>query len=211
MVWTEAESCPVYNPILEKKVKTGDGGAITTDGSNIYTTKGAKQDFWKYTPGTPGIWTAIDTVPLGPLAKKGVPKAGAALVCANNMIYLLKGNNNLEFWAYGPVTGKSGATTTAPAAYKAVMANNANLANFSFDVSPNPFNKLTTVRYSVPVSGNVSIKLYSANGSLIQTIHDGYLAQGSYSNAVNTNIACGIYFLRYEDINNKAEIKLINK
>ncbi|MCX8015389.1 MAG: T9SS type A sorting domain-containing protein, partial [candidate division WOR-3 bacterium] len=82
--------------------------------------------------------------------------------------------------------------------------------NFKFDATPNPFNKLTTIKYNVPNSSKVSIKLYNASGRLVKTITDEHLKAGSYTTTLNAkNLANGIYFLRYEDASNRAEIKLI--
>jgi hypothetical protein len=82
--------------------------------------------------------------------------------------------------------------------------------DFSFKVTPNPFTKLTTIRYTVPISGRVTIKLYNAIGRLVETMNDGYLNAGTYTiNLSAKNLAKGIYFLKYETNTNRAELKLI--
>ncbi|MCX8014750.1 MAG: Ig-like domain-containing protein, partial [candidate division WOR-3 bacterium] len=166
--WTEVESCPQNHPSLNKKNVVKDGGAMCTDGVVAYMIKGGgKQDFWMYTP-TTNAWTHLDTIPR--LHKKSVPKTGAGLAFTGGKVYLLKGNNTPEFWQYRPYD-KLVMSTPKPVANSAVMTTNTftNLT-FNFDVKPNPFNKLTTIRYTVPVSGKVSIKLYNASGRLIETL-----------------------------------------
>jgi hypothetical protein len=209
--WTEFDSIPMLDSLAgkKKKVAVKDGGAMCAGGDAIYAIKGGGTIyFWKYTTG--GGWIRSDSIPR--LHKKSVAKTGAALAYANNSVYLLKGNNTLEMWAYGPVYDAK-AIPQIPAArtYSPVMSEKTNTAfGFNLNATPNPFARLTTIRYTVPVSGNVSIKLYSANGRLVETIHDGYLSQGTYTKLLTTNtIAKGIYFLRYNDSVNRVELKLV--
>jgi len=212
-IWTEMETIPLVHPKLNKKNKVGDGGAMTTDGSILYVIKGkGKQDFWAYTPGTKGVWTPMDTIPR--VDKKSVPKTGAAIAFVNDSIYLLKGNKTIEFWCYGPVVAKAAVARTPYAeTYSAVMSTTTtNEPKFNFNINPNPFTKLTSVRYIVPVSGKVSIKLYNAFGKLIETRVNEYKNAGSYSLIIDNwklNIPSGVYFLKYESNTNKSELKLI--
>ena len=78
------------------------------------------------------------------------------------------------------------------------------------NVSPNPLTKLATIRYTVPISGKVTLKLFSATGRLVEILNDGYCNAGTYSmNLWTKTFANGVYFLRYEDRTNKSEIKLV--
>lgn len=47
--------------------------------------------------------------------------------------------------------------------------------------SPNPFSKSTTLSFSVPVSGHVSLVLYNSLGQPVRTLHSGVLDAGSVS------------------------------
>lgn len=47
--------------------------------------------------------------------------------------------------------------------------------------SPNPFSKSTTLSFSVPVSGHVSLVLYNSLGQPMRTLHSGVLDAGSVS------------------------------
>jgi len=211
--WTEFDSIPMLDSLAgkKKKVAVKDGGAMCAGGDAIYAIKGGGTIyFWKYTTG--GGWTRSDSIPR--LHKKSVAKTGAALTFCDNMVYLMKGNNTSELWSYGPVYDeKVTARTPVAGTYSAVMAEKTETAlTFNLNATPNPFTGTTTIRYAVPTASRVSIKLYSANGRLIETIHDGYLSQGVYTKLLTTNnIARGIYFLRYEDNYNRAEIKVINQ
>ncbi|MBS1518819.1 MAG: Omp28-related outer membrane protein [Bacteroidetes bacterium] len=60
---------------------------------------------------------------------------------------------------------------------------------------PNPFNPVTNIKFSVPVSGNVSLKIYNILGKLVEIYVDGYLDAGNYNAEVDgTNLSSGIYF-----------------
>jgi len=72
-------------------------------------------------------------------------------------------------------------------------------------IRPNPMTNGGLVRFAVPTSGKVELKIYNVQGALVKTLHDGYLEAGSYK--VNWNcrndqgfrVTPGIYFVRLED------------
>ncbi len=47
-----------------------------------------------------------------------------------------------------------------------------------YGAAPNPFNPVTTLRYSLPVAGHAVLKLYDVRGRLVRTLIDGYTAAG---------------------------------
>lgn len=60
---------------------------------------------------------------------------------------------------------------------------------------PNPFNPTTTIKYSVPVSGNVSIKVYNSIGVEVMTVVNGNHVAGNYVENVDlSGLSSGIYF-----------------
>jgi hypothetical protein len=66
--------------------------------------------------------------------------------------------------------------------------------------SPNPFSDETQLRYVIPRSGKVSLKLYNVAGQLVTTLIDGQVEAGEQSVALRSDhLAPGIYFasLRY--------------
>jgi hypothetical protein len=209
--WTEAESIPIYNTQLDKKTKTKDGGAIASDGSVLYAIKGGgKQDFWMYTPGAPGTWTELEIVPK--LHKKSVPKTGAALAWANNRLWLIKGNKTPEFWQYVPeeiLNIKNQISKTNINIQEEMILRFAQNDRL-FEISPNPFTRLASIDYTLPVSGSISIKLYNSAGRLVQVLTDQYQDARAYTmNLSSANLAKGIYFLRCTHNSNQQEIKLI--
>lgn len=62
---------------------------------------------------------------------------------------------------------------------------------------PNPFNPATTINYTLPTAGSVTLQVYSMNGELVQTLVQGYQAAGSYTVAFDaTRLASGTYAYR---------------
>ncbi len=216
-IWMIKEEMPIAESLYgkyKKKLLVKDGGAMTTDGENIYAIKGGGANvFWKYTPGAPGIWSKLDTIPR--LHKKSVPKTGASLAYADEKVWLLKGNKTPEFWCF-----------ILPLAKEEIQNQivNRNIQEHEilhfvqndilFNVVPNPFTKQAVLQYNVLSAGKVSLKLYNADGRLIQTLIDEYQNAGSYSLEIDnaSEIPSGIYFVKYES-NNKciANLKIIRR
>jgi hypothetical protein len=69
---------------------------------------------------------------------------------------------------------------------------------------PNPFNPRTTVSYTVPSRGRVTVAVFDARGAYVATLFDGDRPAGAYSmewNGLATGgapVSSGIYFARIE-------------
>jgi len=62
---------------------------------------------------------------------------------------------------------------------------------------PNPFNPMTKIKYSIPQSSNVLIKVFGFLGNEIKTLVDEYKNAGVYEVDFNANnLSSGIYFYR---------------
>lgn len=60
---------------------------------------------------------------------------------------------------------------------------------------PNPFNSITKIKYYVPISSYVSIKLYDLSGREVDNLTSGYHKQGEYEVIFDTDkLTSGIYF-----------------
>jgi hypothetical protein len=60
---------------------------------------------------------------------------------------------------------------------------------------PNPINPSTTIKYSVPFAGNVSVKIYNSMGAEVMTVVNKNHAVGNYVEAVDmSSYSSGIYF-----------------
>ncbi len=64
---------------------------------------------------------------------------------------------------------------------------------------PNPFNSATTIKYSIPKSGFVTIKIFNSTGEEIKKLVNKYKSTGSYTiNFDASGLPSGIYFYRIE-------------
>ena len=64
---------------------------------------------------------------------------------------------------------------------------------------PNPFNPITTIEYSLPVSGDVTLIIYNLLGEEVARLVDGFQQAGEYNAIWNaSNVPSGIYFYRLQ-------------
>jgi hypothetical protein len=86
------------------------------------------------------------------------------------------------------------------------VADNDNLAPSVFALSqnyPNPFNPSTIIKYSVPYTSKVSIKVFDILGNEVTTLVDDNMSAGDYTvefsaNGGGINLASGIYFYQLQ-------------
>jgi len=72
---------------------------------------------------------------------------------------------------------------------------------------PNPFNPSTTIAYSVPAAGNVTLKVFDLLGNEIATLVNGEMSRGTYSVQFDgSKVASGLYFYRLQ-VGSKIETK----
>ncbi|MBK9097425.1 MAG: T9SS type A sorting domain-containing protein [bacterium] len=84
---------------------------------------------------------------------------------------------------------------------------------------PNPFNPSTVIKYQLPLSGNVTLKVYDLLGREVATLVDEFKPAGSYevefdasSNSGSVrNLTSGIYFykLQSENFNETKKMMLL--
>ncbi|NNG25987.1 MAG: T9SS type A sorting domain-containing protein, partial [Ignavibacteriaceae bacterium] len=62
---------------------------------------------------------------------------------------------------------------------------------------PNPFNPSTTISFSIPVNGNVSLKIFNVIGQQVDELVNENLSAGSYSYQWNADKqSSGVYFYK---------------
>jgi hypothetical protein len=66
-------------------------------------------------------------------------------------------------------------------------------------IYPNPFNPTTTISFSIPQSGMVSLKVYDITGKLTSTLTDEYMNAGYYNINWNaSSFSSGVYLIRMD-------------
>lgn len=73
-------------------------------------------------------------------------------------------------------------------------------SNYSLEQNyPNPFNPTTTIRYSIPKAGLVTLKVYDLQGKEVATLVNEFKQPGNYNSPFslqNSRLASGIYFYK---------------
>lgn len=83
----------------------------------------------------------------------------------------------------GVISNKVGVADAAPAAFS--VAQN----------SPNPFNPTTTIKFSIPKAGKVSVEVFNVAGQKIDTLVNGVMTPGSHTVTWNASkYSAGMYF-----------------
>jgi len=73
-----------------------------------------------------------------------------------------------------------------------------------FQNYPNPFNPGTKIKFSIPITGHISLKIFDVRGHVIKTLADGSRAAGTYQlewdghDLNNIPVPSGIYLLKME-------------
>ena len=82
---------------------------------------------------------------------------------------------------------------------------------------PNPFNPTTTIRFSLPVAGRTTLRIYDALGREVKTLVDGQMDAGSKSidwNATDNagkEVSSGMYFCRMNVSTSQSPSKSIDR
>jgi len=64
---------------------------------------------------------------------------------------------------------------------------------------PNPFNPVTRIKYSVPKTGYITIKVYDLMGREVATVFEGIQQAGNFTAVLDgNNLTSGVYFYRME-------------
>lgn len=89
--------------------------------------------------------------------------------------------------------------------------NEKEIFNYKLELNyPNPFNALTHIRYSIPQSGMVSLKVYDILGNEVYVLVNNYQSVGKYDFMFEVNnLSSGIYFYQLTSGNYSETKKLI--
>jgi Secretion system C-terminal sorting domain/CARDB len=195
---------------LGKKKKVGEGSGIVYDNDNLYILKGGNTlEFWQYKI-TGDTWLQMN-----PAATWDIPagsgrkvKGGGGLIKCGDCFYVAKGANTLEFYSHPLPTGT---VTFSPdhSSSEGTMENNIVAKNFRLTIVPNPAKNIALVRYSLPVTGQVILKLYNVSGALIKTFANSIQSKVGLVTIDTKKIPSGVYILRFSSGSYKVTRKLV--
>lgn len=75
---------------------------------------------------------------------------------------------------------------------------------------PNPFNSITTVTYSIPRDGQITIDIFNVLGQKIKSNHIGYKLKGTHTQNLDfSDIPSGVYLIRFIANNYTKTIKAV--
>lgn len=198
--WTELKCLDpaIYRNRERKKKKVKDGAGLAYLNSNIFLLKGGNtNEFWQYDIAS-NEWLQMEPAELWdiPTGSGKKVKSGGALCVCDNFLYALKGNKTLEFYRHAPLT-MTASKTLAPATNQGVMENKIFTDFQNISITPNPVKDYSTVRYNLPSSGPVSIKLYNSYGKLMKS----YTLESNHGEIVIDagELNSGVYVLRLEN------------
>ncbi|HLT23494.1 MAG TPA: agmatine deiminase family protein [Ignavibacteria bacterium] len=79
-----------------------------------------------------------------------------------------------------------------------ITGNTGNVVSYELAQNyPNPFNPVTEIRFAIPGSEHVSLKVYDLSGKLIRTLVDDFRSAGSYRINFNADgLSSGVYFYK---------------
>ncbi len=107
-------------------------------------------------------------------------------------------------WIVGNNGGILKTTTGGMTAVQDELSNKIDPSDFSLSQNyPNPFNPETTIRFSIPEKGHVSLILYDIQGREIRKLSDNFYQAGSHEIVMDaSNLTSGIYFyiLKYNSV-----------
>jgi len=181
-----------------KKKKIGEGAGLVHHNDYIYLLKGGNtREFWKYGPlsGT-AAWTQMDSfwdIPTG--GGKRV-KGGGALLKFANFFWASKGNNTQEFYRHGLPSPTVIVAAPNPT-NEGVTGSKVNTNEFKLTIAPNPAVNLTAIRYTLPVAGPVSFKLYDVAGAVVKTYTNTTPTKDGVLMLDTKTLPSGVYILRF--------------
>jgi hypothetical protein len=155
---------------------------------------GVANDVWGYSYQAPDFSSSIWT-PTWPLPEQTSNdlKYAASLMATDGMQY------GDPYWFTLNPTSVETKLPELPDAFKL------------YEAYPNPFNPSTTIRYSIPESGNITLQVYNITGQLVKTLIDNeYRASGSYDVKVDmSKFSSGVYFYTLRQNSNFTTKKMI--
>lgn len=129
---------------------------------------------------------------------KGFADKAAAINPGQNIVKAAYSSAGIEYdpFQYDNIyLGKDQNLDSEPAPQKSAVEEVKELVT----ISPNPFNPVTTITYSITKPGHVSLYVYNITGQKVATLVNSSMPAGKHIASFDgSNLASGIYFYRFE-------------
>ncbi|MDB5222589.1 MAG: hypothetical protein JWN83_1256 [Chitinophagaceae bacterium] len=134
--------------------------------------------------------------------------SGDVTMCYNGTTYCVKQKDVAKKQSQGYVLGECTTTTTSSITYsrtnirtELIEAAINNVVNkpkaFTLSNFPNPFSTTTKIKFDVPVSGKVILKVYNTKGQAVATLFEGIKNPGSYTiDFDGSALGSGVYYCK---------------
>lgn len=172
----------------------GNKGIIITGGSTLIPFTSVSNACMSYSPGA-NVWSTLpNKITAWTAGQSGVAFSNGALklVCAGGYSGTATVTNTEMYTDSSALVGISNQSVSS-----IVPSDYALLQNY-----PNPFNPTTTISFSIPKSGLVTLKIYNVLGKELATLVNEVKSAGSYNLNFNaTELSSGVYFYKIESGN----------
>ena len=82
------------------------------------------------------------------------------------------------------------------------------LGFMKIEAFPNPFNPITEITYTIPLSGEVSLTIYDIRGREVEKLIEGQQSPGKHTITWNAeNLPSGLYFARLSTANGRVQTR----
>jgi hypothetical protein len=130
-------------------------------------------------------WYGLDPIQL---------KAGDVLATLKVKVSSLDGKAGFNTNTESVLTDGEGLTLEDASLIIPKLTSSTQDADYSLSNVPNPFSSTTQIRYTLPTSGNISLKVYNVLGEEISTLFNGEQSAGSHTlNFDGSKLARGVY------------------
>jgi hypothetical protein len=145
-----------------------------------------------------------------PWTSKDTPVSGPTIV-SNTVYSVSDGSITVPVDVTSPLYGYR--VYISPTNTVTLVDNSTNMVPTAYSLSqnyPNPFNPTTNIEYSIPVSGQISLKVYNSLGQIVATLFEGHQKAGKHVAKFNASgLASGVYIYRLESGNTYLAKKFI--
>jgi len=207
---TVAANATLGTPTYTYSWTAGNGLAIVSGTSNLASVK-------VYATGTGDYTTALEvivtdskgcsvakTIALSVLDIRSGNKNDKVIVCHKGNTISISSGDVQNHLGHGDQLGTC--SPNEPGSLFSLI-HKSTLTNY-----PNPFQKSTTIKYSIPVESKVSLKIYSVYGQAIANLFEGAQKSGTYTVAFNApKLSKGVYFCVLTAVSGKERVYKVIK